>query len=280
MKRLLLGASLFMVGCFGTPTPLAPGLSGSVGVPHHGVLTDAIELPTDGPGFVRYRMNGLNHWGNPRLVRAVEKAAKAIHDEMPGGAPLVVGDLSAKVGGKIPHHQSHRTGRDVDLPWFLTSPGGVSVKNPGFVPVGADGLASLTPEGGYLRLDVPREWRLVKELITSDEIDVQWMFCSEEVEALLVDYARARGERADVVWHAETVLMQPGDSLSHDDHIHMRIACTPEEMVSGCEGGGPRWEWLPPAPAAAADDETLYEAAKEDPLRFTSTEEPPSAPSG
>jgi len=280
MKRLLLGASVFCAGCFGTPTPLAPGLGGSVGVPHHGVLTDAIELPTEGVGFVRYRKNGLNHWGNPRLVRAIVRAAKKVHDEMPGGAPLIVGDLSAKVGGRIPHHQSHRTGRDVDLPWFVTTPGGIPIQNPGFVPVGPDGLASLEVEGGYVRLDIPREWRLVKELITSKEIDVQWMFCSLDVEALLIDYARALGEPPDVVWHAETVLMQPGDSLIHDDHIHMRIACTPEEMVAGCEGGGPRWEWLPAAPTANSDDEALYEAAEEDPVRVTSSGELPNAPSG
>jgi penicillin-insensitive murein endopeptidase len=279
VKRLLACAAFSCIGCFGTPTPLAPGVAGSVGAPHHGVLTDAIELPVEGVGFVRYRKNGTNHWGNPRLVRALERVAKTLHDEMPDGAPLVIGDLSAKVGGKIPHHQSHRTGRDVDLPWLVTTPGGAPMQNPGFVPVGPDGLAAVEGAGSYVRLDVPRQWRLVKDLITSPDIDVQWMFCSREVEALLIDYARALGEPMDLVWHAETVLMQPGDSLAHDDHIHMRIACTPEELVLGCEGGGPRWEWLPPAPAAEDDDEALYDAAREDPLRVT-FEEPQGAPPG
>jgi penicillin-insensitive murein endopeptidase len=201
-----------------------------------------------------------------------------VADAMPGGAPLVIGDLSAKAGGKIPHHQSHRTGRDVDLPWFVTTPGGAPVRNPGFVPVGPDGLAKLEEGGGYARIDVPREWRLVKELITSGEIDVQWMFCSSDVEALLVEYARARGEAPDLVWHAETVLMQPGDSLAHDDHIHMRIACTPEETVLGCEGGGPRWEWLPALPELE-DAEALRDLGEQDPLRLTA-EEPSGAPPG
>jgi penicillin-insensitive murein endopeptidase len=279
VKRLLACAAFSCTGCFGTPTPLAPGVTGSVGAPHHGVLTDAVELPVEGVGFVRYRKNGANHWGNPRLVRALERVAKTLHDDMPDGAPLVIGDLSAKVGGKIPHHQSHRTGRDVDLPWLVTTPGGAPMQNPGFVPVGPDGLAAVEGAGSFVRLDVPRQWRLVKELITSPDIDVQWMFCSREVEALLIDYARALGEPMDLVWHAETVLMQPGDSLAHDDHIHMRIACTPEELVLGCEGGGPRWEWLPPAPAPEDDDEALYDAAREDPLRVT-FEEPQGAPPG
>jgi penicillin-insensitive murein endopeptidase len=265
MNRAVFVLALGCSGCFGTPTPLAPGLSGSVGAPHHGVITDAVELPAEGDGFVRYRKNGENHWGNPRLVRALETAAANVREKMPGVAPLVVGDLSGHFGGKIPRHQSHRSGRDVDLPWFVTTPEGIPVRNPGFVNVAADGLARVEGTDTFVRLDVPREWLLVKELVTSKDADVLWMFCSREVEALLVEYARARGEPMDLVWRAETVLWQPGDSLTHDDHIHLRIACTPEEAVLGCEGGGPRWEWLSPLPELTAADGALAESALDDP---------------
>ena len=33
--------------------------------------------------------------------------------------------------------------------------------------------------------------------------------------------------------------LQPGDSLPHDDHFHLRVACSPEEAQAGCSGGGP-----------------------------------------
>lgn len=265
MRRFALGLVLGCTGCFGTPTPLAPGVAGSVGAPHRGVLTGAVELPPEGVGFVRYRKYGENHWGNPRLVQALEHVASSVDRRMPGGEPLVIGDLSGHFGGKIPHHQSHRSGRDVDLPWFVTTPEGVPVRNPGFVNIAADGLAKLEGTNTFVRLDVPREWLLVKELVTSKDVDVEWMFCSREVEALLIDYARARGESMDLVWRAETVLWEPGDSLAHDDHIHLRIACTEDEAVLGCEGGGPRWEWLPPLPELSAVESALYEAAMDDP---------------
>lgn len=272
------------IACFGTPSPLAPGLAGSVGAPHHGVITNAVELPVEGVGFVRYRKAGTNHWGNPRLVAALEHAASSVREKMPGGAPMIIGDLSGHYGGKIPRHQSHRSGRDVDLPWFVTTPEGVPIQNPGFVNIAADGLAKLENGEGYVRLDVPREWLLVKELITSKDADIEWMFCSSEVEALLIDYARARGEPLDLVWRAETVLWQPGDSLTHDDHIHLRIACAPEETVLGCEGGGPRWEWLPPLPELPGAASALYEAGEDDPppgpLAPPEAEDPASAQGG
>jgi penicillin-insensitive murein endopeptidase len=240
--RRLTGAALAaaLTGCIGAPSPLAPHLGGSVGVPHHGVVTGAVPLPKKGVGFVRLRDDGV-HWGSPRLVSAIQRAAAEVAGARPGGPPLVVGDLSERFGGQTERHRSHRTGRDVDLLFYVTTPKGAPVTTPGFLKVGADGLAE--SEGGrLLRFDVDRNWLLVRTLIEIE--DVQWLFVSRNVESLLVEHARALGESDQLVWRAETVLRQPGDSAPHDDHFHVRLACTVDEMVAGCEGG-PRWPWQP-----------------------------------
>ncbi len=271
---LLSLAGLASAGCLATPSPLAPSVRGSVGVPQYGVQTDARELPIRGPGFRRLRPRSPNYWGNPRLVRALEVASARTLERHPGGAPLVIGDISSRTGGKIPRHRSHRTGRDVDLLWYVTTPGGAPVPSPGFVHVASDGLALVPGDADrrYVRLDVERNWTLVKELIGSEHIGVQWMFVSRDVEALLIDYARARDEDPELIWHAETVLLEPKDSTPHDDHMHLRIACTPEEMSAGCAGGGPYWEWLPalaPPGWLGADEQRAI--AKEDPFELERT---------
>lgn len=247
----LLAAGVILGGCFGTPTPLAPGLSGSVGTPQAGVLTHGVELPVRGPGFRRYRPRSPNYWGNPRLIAGITHAAQVVDRAYPGTAPLLVGDLSARRGGKIPGHRSHQSGRDIDLLFYVTTPSGASIHSPGFVPLDSDGLGQVpgADEPTYVRLDVERNWLLVKTLIELDALRVQWLFASRDVEALLIEYALARGEPLELVWRAATVLLQPGDSSPHADHFHMRIACSPSEMVAGCEGGGPYWPWLElPAP--------------------------------
>ena len=143
---LVLLAGLASGACLHTPTPLAPGLEGTVGVPNRGVLTEAEELPITGPGFRRFRPLSNHYFGRPRLVQALKQAAESVQRQAPGGAPLVIGDLSAKTGGRIPGHDSHRTGRDVDLLFLVTTPEGVPVPSPGFVRFEADGLA-FVPHG-------------------------------------------------------------------------------------------------------------------------------------
>jgi penicillin-insensitive murein endopeptidase len=182
------------------------------------------------------------------------------------GPPLVLGDLSAKTGGRIPRHNSHRTGRDIDLLWYVMTPAGVPARTPGFLRVGPDGIAIDPDSGRYYRLDVERQWALIKALLESDTIAVQWMFVSRPIEALLVQYARARGETDELLWQAETVMLQPKESLPHDDHIHLRISCTAETLATGCTGGGPYWEWLPELPSVRLDEALLERIGREDPV--------------
>jgi penicillin-insensitive murein endopeptidase len=250
--------------CWGSPSPLAPHLSGSIGVPHNGVVTNAAPLAKRGKGYERFRGDSV-HYGHPRLVAAIEHAAASVISARPGSPPLVVGDLSERWGGQTERHRSHRSGRDVDLLFFATTPNGSPVKSPGFVQFGPDGLAAIPNDRRrFVRLDLDRNWLLVKSLIEAPEANVQWIFIARPLEALLIEHAIARGEEPELVWIAQTVMHQPGDSAPHDDHVHVRIACTPEEAVSGCEGGGPRWPWLSPLPALVATEAELIAALLDD----------------
>ncbi len=253
-------------GCVSAPSPLVPGQFGAVGAPHSGVQTDGAELPTTGPGYVRYRPKGINHFGRARLVKALTRVSSEMLKEDSTTPPLVIGDLSAKAGGKIQGHQSHRTGRDVDLLFYYVTPRGARVQAPGFIHVEADGLALVPDTGELLRFDVELEWRLVRALLTSPDIGVQFLFVSRTVEALLVDYALSRGEPLELVLQAESVMLEPGDSMPHDDHVHLRIVCTAEEALAGCMGGGPHWEWLPPLPTPERESSILALIAAEPPL--------------
>src|SRR5262249_16949981 len=116
----LVGAALLLAGCAGVPTPLAPSLPGSLGLPHPARIPNAVPLPKHGTGFALLRNNGIRY-GNPRLVAAIQSAAKEVDRQRPHGTRLIVGDLSARFGGEASGHRSHRTGRDADLLIYITT---------------------------------------------------------------------------------------------------------------------------------------------------------------
>lgn len=261
---LLLLLAGVLAGCWTAPTPLVPHAGGSTGLPHAGVLTGGAKLAQTGPGFRRFRKDAIR-WGNPRLVRAIERAAAAVAEARPGSPPLVVADLSAEAGGKIARHRSHRTGRDADLLFYVLAPDGRPIESRGFHRFGKDGLAAIDDDKTFVRLDVDRTWLLVRALVSDEEAQIQWLFVARWLEAMLIEHARSRGEPDEIVARAQKVLHQPSDSFAHDDHFHVRIACTAEDAVRGCRGGGHQWPWLEQPPHdPGLDDDALVAALFED----------------
>jgi penicillin-insensitive murein endopeptidase len=233
-----------------------PDWHGSIGTPNRGVLVDGTEVPHTTPGLRWLRAND-RHWALPRFAAAIEHAAALVAQERPGGV-LRVGDLSTPTGGgPCAPHFSHRSGVDADLLFYVTTPQGAPVESPGFVHVGADGLARDEAHDRWLRLDVDREWRLVRALVEDPEARVQWIFVSDVVQAILVEWAMATGDSPETVRRAQAMMAQPSPGGVHDDHIHVRTACSPDEQVAGCELRGPRRPWLandlPPTGDSDAD---------------------------
>jgi penicillin-insensitive murein DD-endopeptidase len=249
--------ALLASGCARTPSPLDPGHEGSIGLPYRGCLTDAVELPARGTGF-RFLRGNDRHFATPRFATAIERAAALVAEQRPGGT-LVLGDFSTRHGGRLLPHLSHRTGHDADLILYATTLEGAPIESPDFVHYGADGLAWDAAGSRYVRFDVEREWLLVKALIEDPDARVEWMFGNHVIEALLVEWARARGEPAETILRAEVVLLEPHPGGPHDDHIHVRTACSAEEEAQGCETGGPVRPWLagPPEPAVPKDDDLV-----------------------
>jgi penicillin-insensitive murein endopeptidase len=254
----LVGVALAGAGC-SIPSSLAPTLGGSVGLPHSGFLTGAIELPREGAGY-RWKSSHDHHWGTPALVGLIEDAAGQLAGARPGSPPVFVGELSAEGGGALfPKHKSHRSGRDVDIMFMADTLEGAPYPHDGFTVFGADGLG-VAAGGRFVRFDVDREWQLIRGLVASDKAQVQWIFIARHLEAMLIEHAIARGEPPALIAKAEQVMQQPGDSLPHDDHIHVRIACGADDFARGCDGGGPRWAWLAPPTHVEPDEASLIES--------------------
>lgn len=207
-----------------------PAQAASVGRPSAGALRGAVKLEVG--AFLRLLPRQAQRcidWGTPRLVAAIERAARAVAQALPSRVPLGVGDLSRARGGPIrSYSRSHQSGRDADLAFFLLDERGR--------PAAADDLLTLdsslrgvTTEGAMRFFDVVRNWQLVRALLADPGIHVRWLFLSNPLRAALLDEARREGTPQPLLARAAQVLHQPSDAPPHADHLHLRIACEPDE---------------------------------------------------
>lgn len=223
--------------------------STSVGGPRDGSLEGAIALPASGPGFrsnTRRRPNLEANYGTVEMIQALVEAARVVHEELPGGE-LMINDLGLEQGGPIAHHGSHRSGRDVDVLFYLIDREGEPMGSVGaFLDArgrGFDFRELHDPRDDHLvRIDLPRTWRFVSALLEGPHADdVQRIFVVEHLRALLLRHAeRTRAPRAARERFAE-ITCQPG--YPHDDHLHIRFYCTVEDIAAGCEDSGPTYRW-------------------------------------
>jgi penicillin-insensitive murein endopeptidase len=229
------------------PPPKPKGLPGnrsfSIGPPNAGWLMGGKEFPEVGPhhrvlnGTARRGWN----WGTDRLVQVLTEGATAVGERY-GGAPLRIGNLSRRGGGKIRPSVSHQSGRDADIGIYATNLDDESVDAPGFPKFnGADGLLDTT--GRYL-FDVPRNWTFVSALLKSEKARIQWIFLDDPLKVALLDYAVRTRASHKLIARAEKVIMRPRNSSPHANHFHIRIFCTDGDLEYGCKDYGPEWEWV------------------------------------
>lgn len=252
------------------PDPLTASASRStsLGTCTEGRLEGGLPLPLVAAGLLFHPdKDPGSRFGTVELVGGLVRAAAAVERAQPG-VPLTVSDLSREGGGEISRHASHRSGRDVDVLFYLRRVGGEP-----FVPAKA---IPLDPEGrgtdyGDLadpaddvpvELDAARTWSLVAALLADEAVAVQRIFVVEHLRRRLLDEARRVDAPAEVIQRFSEVTCQPG--FPHDDHMHIRVFCSAEDIAAGCVDAPPIYPWRAAAlasagavatPAGSGDDE-------------------------
>lgn len=240
LSVLIYLASMLIVGCLPWAGVVNRGETGSLGTASRGLLLGGEHLAIRGEHFRFYRARD-RRYGIPELTGLVQRVSETLEREFPGTV-LLLGDLSGQGGGFISEHHSHRSGRDVDLAFFVTSPSGKSIH--GWPLTQFDRFGAGLREETVCRFDSERNWMLVEALIADDESRVQWIFVSYGLKALLLEWALNHGRDIEIIRRAASILHQPGDSAPHDDHFHVRIYCPSGVGGARCKDLGPVWPWV------------------------------------
>ena len=178
----------------------------SVGNTSGGAQFNAVQMP-EGDNWKL--VNPKETWGTSETVEALAHCINRVNEQFADTPRVFIGDISSERGGYLSPHQSHQSGRDVDVGYYYTTP-----QDEWYERATVDNL------------DVDRTWAFVRAMIV--ETDVEWIFIDRSLLELLRAHALAIGEDAgwlDDVFGSKTsttrsiFLHQPG----HATHIHVRF---------------------------------------------------------
>jgi len=190
-------------------TPV-PGASRSIGIHSKGCLAGAMPLPFDGLGWQVMRPSRNRYWGNPQVVRFVERFAKKA--KKIGWNGLLIGDIAQPRGGPmLADHSSHQNGLDVDF-WFTPMPDHVqSRKEREFTP----GTDMVAPD----MLDVdPQVW-------THTHAALIRAAAQDPVVVRVLVNAAIKKALCRETWADRTWLYKVRPWYGHAEHFHVQTMC-------------------------------------------------------
>ena len=224
---------------------LVPAFSTSIGAPGAGELKGGVPLPDTGPGFRHNdRRPSQARYGTVEMVQALINASAKTQQALASEDIVVINDLGLEHGGPIRQHGSHQAGRDVDVLFFSLDPKGKPVPSVG-VPIDPKGRGidfkdlAIRSDDVELRFDAKRTWRFVASLIEATGDELQRIFIVEHVRTMLLAEAERVKAPKKIKERFERITCQP--ETPHDDHMHIRLFCSPEDIAAGCVDGSPMY---------------------------------------
>jgi murein endopeptidase len=190
--------------------------SESIGFPSGGSLEGGVPMLA-GPGR-ELKAIPWKSWGTASTVVTLDRILRQ-WSARGSVQPILVGNMSARGGGKLEPHSTHQSGRDVDLGYPQKLPKGEELN---WREMNADNL------------DAEETWSLLRLLRESGKVEV--VFIDRGIQKLLHDHAVKQGmskgklkrwmeyPRSGTVASA-FIQHVPG----HTDHLHVRFFCSPGE---------------------------------------------------
>ncbi|MCH9685914.1 MAG: penicillin-insensitive murein endopeptidase [Deltaproteobacteria bacterium] len=192
--------------------------SESVGIPSSGSLEGAVPM-LEGPGR-HLKAIPWKSWGTEHTVTLLDQVLRRWAERGKGVQPVLVGNMAARKGGKLPPHSTHQSGRDVDLGYIQKLPKGDELN-----------WRTMTKQN----LDAEETWALIRLLHSTGEVEM--IFIDTSIQRLLYDHAIANGTipKAQLSRWLEYPRSPPRRGAlvqhvaGHVDHLHVRFRCQPHE---------------------------------------------------
>ncbi|MEZ4299365.1 MAG: penicillin-insensitive murein endopeptidase [Polyangiaceae bacterium] len=220
----------------------------SVGDTSYGYIVNARRVTEGEVVSILPRQRGRDlRYGTDQLIALLEDAARTFRSRT--GTRFWIGNIGRRGGGDIPYSVSHNSGRDADIALAYTDLAGAPADPPDLIQVDSAGFSR--EKDKKLRFDPARTWQIIRALLESDKAQIEFLFLARNLIEKVLRHAAEKREPAALLDRAVTVLHQPGGA-PHDDHLHIRVACSERDVEGGCVTLGPARPWVPTHAGARA----------------------------
>ncbi len=172
-----------------------------------------------GYGYKMIRAWRGSNWGTKPLVDGLRSIAAYMRGGGKAQTDLAIGDISSANGGQLGGHASHKTGRDVDIGYYMTDAKTGQPVEGEFVRFngGRDGLTGWK-DGRAVRFDAERNWMLVQAILANPDPAFKpvYIFIDAHLERAVL---LAAGDAPEKARASELMRPWPG----HDNHLHLRV---------------------------------------------------------
>ena len=189
----------------------------SVGRPNRGSLKHGVHIDPDGDGLGKgyaVSMHRPDLWGTPELVQLVKQCGAYYRRYFSRKyAPIPIGDLSSRKGGRLKSHKSHQSGRDVDVGFMRKKP-----------------LSK-----GYFKNTSPRQMNMYAQWVVLkcflDSPQTQMIFIERSLVRALKKYVKRIYKKRKKKLTKYLSFFPGGKNKAiypdkvHKSHMHVRIAC-------------------------------------------------------
>lgn len=214
-----MGSMKNLIGLFLLSLSFQSIASEAVGAFNNGSLIDPECLQETGEGYMQLYRDVGHIWATSEMIDMLEKTASEMKRRYPGKDRLQVEDMSARSGGDIDGHGSHENGLDVDLGYFKAN-GIEHVPGPGAQKFAAPMVNGTQVSSNF---DLERNWELMKSLHRNGR--VSRIFVDENLKNAMCRYAKQNGDYSS----NQNVLRSMRHVTNHADHMHVRLACPPND---------------------------------------------------
>lgn len=211
----------------------------SIGDTRDGYLINGQSLPYPSS---EYRQLAVQYergiaYGTPSLITVIKDVAHDMQKKYPGTI-LFLGNMGLREGGDIPYSISHNAGRDADLGYYMLDSEGKFATPPNMYKVNRR-LEANSPLG-VLKFDLEKNTTLVEKLLTHPKINVQFIFLAKHIRAAIRRELMIREASEELLARFDAVVQI---QAAHNDHFHIRVYCSDEDICAGCIDKSLIHEW-------------------------------------